>query len=137
MIARAKLAGPHFGHSGATQNAMQRKGQSECSELEGQIASLEAELVAIAFWDHHYLESQHHSLIDQVAFQGRQLRAKEIISELKMLKRLRPPQARSHVQSPPPEAITDQPVLNRKNLTLLSDARWEGYRLRRPKLRRT
>jgi hypothetical protein len=67
---------------------MQRKEQSECSELEGQLAALAAELAAIAFWDHHYIESLHHSLIDQVAFQGRQLRGKEITSKLNMLKPL-------------------------------------------------
>jgi hypothetical protein len=50
-----------------------------------QVACLQAELVAIAFWDQDYETSPHHTVLDQMAFQARQLRAQEIVSRLKEL----------------------------------------------------
>jgi hypothetical protein len=60
---------------------------SRRSEREDQVANLEAELVAIAFWDYAYLESGS-DVNDEVAFHTRQLRAQQIIFELKVLKRI-------------------------------------------------
>jgi hypothetical protein len=116
---------------------MQRKERSEPSELEDQIASLEAELVAIAFWDEDYLNSSHHSLIDTSAFDGRQLRVKQVISELKLLKRRPPVQVVCGLPLVLRKVATDQPVLNKKNVIVLSVAKRESYRLRPPKLPRT
>ena len=81
---------------------MQRKERSALSGLEDHIASLQSELVAIAFWDHEYVKAPHHSSIDEVAFLVRRLRVKEIVFELERLKRSLPPQASYPEQSPPP-----------------------------------
>jgi hypothetical protein len=50
------------------------------------LARLKAELVAIDKWDEPYHEDKTHDTIDEVSYEARQLRRREIMREIKLLR---------------------------------------------------
>jgi hypothetical protein len=50
------------------------------------LARLKAELVAIDKWDEAYRRDKTHDTIDEVSYQARQLRRREIMREIQLLR---------------------------------------------------